>query len=135
MEELKKRLRQEEGLRLKPYMDDTGNLTIGYGHNLTANGISFAVAEQLLEGDVYHASDRYFSLPKEIQGRLNHARRRVLCELIFWIGYKGLLRFEVMLAAIKDGDFDKAADELMDSKIGRTYTTRTQELADALRAG
>jgi len=135
MEELKKRLREKEGLRLKPYQDDTGNLTIGYGHNLSANGISWAVAARLLEEDVYHASDHYFSLPKEIQEQLNHARRRVIVELIFWLGFKGLLHFEMMLAAIKDGDFEKAADELMDSKIGKMYTTRTKELADALRAG
>jgi len=135
VEELKKRLREKEGLRLKPYQDDNGFLTIGFGHNLTANGISWTVAEALLEEDLYHASDRYFSLPKEIQERLNHARRRVLVELIFWLGFKGLLRFETMLTVIKDGDFEKAADELMDSKIGRTYTTRAQELADALRTG
>jgi len=135
MEILKERLRAKEGLRLKPYQDDNGFLTIGYGHNLTANGISYAVAEQLLDEDVHHASDRYFSLPKEIQERLNHPRRRVIVELIFWLGFKGLLRFEMMLAAIVKGDFEKAADELMDSEIGRTYTTRTKELADAFRAG
>ena len=135
MEELKKRLREKEGLRLKPYQDDTGNITIGFGHNLATNGISWAVAEQLLDEDLYHASDRYFSLPKEIQERLNHPRRRVLVELIFWLGFKGLLRFEMMLKAIKAADFEKAADALMDSKIGRTYTTRTKELADALREG
>ena len=135
MEILKERLRAKEGLRLKPYQDDTGNITIGFGHNLTANGISWTVAEQLLDEDVHHASDHYFSLPKEIQEQLNHPRRRVIVELIFWLGFKGLLRFEMMLKAIKDGDFEKAADEFMDSKIGRAYTTRTQELADALRAG
>ena len=135
MEILKERLREKEGLRLKPYQDDNGFLTIGYGHNLIANGISWTVAEQLLDEDVHYASDRYFSLPKEIQERLNHPRRRVIVELIFWIGYKGLLRFEMMLKAIKDGDFEKAADELMDSKIGRAYTTRTKELANALRTG
>ena len=135
MEELKKRLREKEGLRLYPYPDDKGFLTIGYGHNLTANGISWAIAETLLDEDLHHASDKYFSLPIDIQRSLNPPRRRVIVELIFWLGFSGLLKFDKMLAAIAQGDFETAANELMDSQIGRTYTTRTRELADAMRAG
>ena len=35
-----------EGLSLKPYRCPAGKLTIGYGHNLEANGISEEIANQ-----------------------------------------------------------------------------------------
>ena len=41
-----------EGLSLKPYRCPAGKLTIGYGHNLEANGISEEIANQLLHEDL-----------------------------------------------------------------------------------
>ncbi len=40
-------IKRHEGLSLKPYMDSRGFLTIGYGRNLDANGISKSEAEYL----------------------------------------------------------------------------------------
>ena len=44
--------KQFEGLRLKPYNCPSGHLTIGYGHNLEANGITLEIAEELLKTDL-----------------------------------------------------------------------------------
>ena len=34
------RIKSHEGLSLAPYTDSVGKLTIGYGRNLTDNGVS-----------------------------------------------------------------------------------------------
>ena len=41
-----------EGLRLKPYRDTVGKLTIGWGRNLEDNGITKLEAEVLLDHDL-----------------------------------------------------------------------------------
>src|SRR4051812_7475144 len=40
------------GGRMKPYRDTEGHLTIGYGHNLDARGITPEIAAMLLEEDI-----------------------------------------------------------------------------------
>ena len=45
-------LTRSDGLRLKPYRDSAGKLTIGVGRNLDDNGISEAEARLLLARDV-----------------------------------------------------------------------------------
>ncbi len=50
-------LKTDEGFELKPYKDTQGKLTIGYGHNLTDNGISLSIAEQLLQDDINIATE------------------------------------------------------------------------------
>lgn len=134
MEILKARLKRHEGLRLKPYTCPTGRLTIGYGRNLDDVGISTAEADMMLERDLYTASNALMGHP-EIVCKLNVARRRVCIELIFWIGLRGFLRFVKMISAIRAGDFEAAAQEMMDSSLGREYAGRARELAEIMRTG
>ncbi len=46
------RLVREEGLRLKPYRDEVGKLTIGIGRNLEDVGISDSEANFMLGSDI-----------------------------------------------------------------------------------
>ena len=52
MESMIGMLKRHEGLRLKPYQDTIGKLTIGYGRNLDDRGISKEEAEYLLRNDI-----------------------------------------------------------------------------------
>uniref|UniRef100_UPI00398051FD glycoside hydrolase family protein n=1 Tax=Salmonella sp. s60093 TaxID=3159721 RepID=UPI00398051FD len=54
-ERLLDELRRDEGLRLKPYRESVGVLTIGYGRNLEANGITEREAGFLLRNDILKA--------------------------------------------------------------------------------
>lgn len=49
---LKAQLVIDEGLRLRPYRDSVGKLTIGCGRNLDDVGITAAEAMMLLDNDV-----------------------------------------------------------------------------------
>ena len=61
MEALIDSIKRHEGLRLFPYNDTTGHLSIGYGRNLTSNGISTQEAEIMLKSDI-GAARHYFDL-------------------------------------------------------------------------
>jgi lysozyme len=52
LKELRAQLYVDEGLRLKPYRDTVGHLTIGIGHNLDAKPISNRAADVILEDDI-----------------------------------------------------------------------------------
>ena len=119
-------LKRHEGLRLKPYVDTVGRLTIGYGRNLDAKGISDAEAGILLGNDAAAAITD-----------LEHfgARQAALVDLAFNVGKVGFRKFTRMIAAIEAGDFDRAAAELLDSSYARQVGRRADELAELLRLG
>jgi len=135
MDELRKRIKKAEALRLKPYRDTEGYLTIGYGRCLDIKGISKDEAEMMLETDLHHASDQYLKLPWAMTKNLNATRRRVIVEMIFNLGLGGVLGFKRMWAAIQAGDFHRGANEMMDSKWARQVRSRADRLADDMREG
>ena len=49
---LRSQLERHEGLRLKPYRDTVGKLTVGYGRNLEDVGISRDEADFMLDNDI-----------------------------------------------------------------------------------
>jgi lysozyme len=56
--------------------------------------------------------------------QLSEARQHVLLDMAFNLGMNGLLKFRKMLAAIQQGDFEKAADEMLDSKWAKDVKER-----------
>lgn len=135
MEELRKRIKKAEELRLKPYRDTEGHLSIGYGRCLDIKGISKEEAEMMFETDLFHASDQYVKLPWSMTQNLNVSRRRVIVEMIFNMGLGGVLGFKKMWAAIRVKDFNKAAHEIMDSRYAKQVRSRAERLADEMRNG
>ena len=126
--------RQFEGLRLKPYTCPSGQLTIGYGHNLEDNGITREMAEDMLYLDLEVANmECYASIPS--YAVLDDARRFVLLDMCFNMGIKKLLTFKKMLAALDKRDFLEAKKQLLDSKYARQVGNRAQVLARILETG
>ena len=52
METLRERIARHEGIRLTPYRDSVGKLTIGIGRNLDDLGITLEEAHHLLDNDI-----------------------------------------------------------------------------------
>lgn len=126
-------LQRHEGLRLVPYRDTTGHLTIGYGLNLDA-GISKAEAEWLLRTRVMAATEAVArSLPW--WARLDEVRRSVLVDMAYNLGIAGLLKFRRTLAAIERGDYDAAARGMLASLWARQVGQRAVRLATMMRTG
>ena len=126
-------IRRYEGFSKLPYKCPTGHLTIGYGHNLE-NGISAKVALFILQEDLAHA-ERAVKDAFPWWWKLDDARQFVLVDMAFNMGLAGLKGFKKMLAAIESGDFDKAAEEMLDSKYGRQVVHRARLNAEIMKTG
>ncbi|BBB22358.1 phage related lysozyme [Abyssogena phaseoliformis symbiont OG214] len=101
-----------------PYQCSVGKLTIGYGHNLDANGISAELANSLLENDVDKTC-------RELQAHkwfntLSVARKVALVDMCFNLGLPRLLKFKLMIVALKTGNYELVAKEMLDSKWDNT---------------
>lgn len=134
MDTLRAELTRDEGLRLKPYRDTTGNTTIGIGRNLSGVGISLAEANALLDSDISRAvADLDRNLPwwKSLDG----VRQRVLVNMAFNLGINGLLGFRHTLDAIRAGNFEAAANGMLASLWAKQVGQRATRLAVMMRTG
>lgn len=130
---LKLQLVHHEGIRLKPYFDSVGKLTIGVGRNLDDKGITNLEAKVLLENDIDEVEEALkLSLPWF--AGLDDVRQRVLVNMGF-MGVGRLLGFVKMLAAVSARDFDTAAAEMLDSKWAKQVGQRAIDLAYMMRTG
>ena len=133
-ERLKATLRAAEGERLKPYLDTVGKWTIGCGRNLSDNGISRSEMDFMLQNDVTAAYlDAQKLLPTFLT--LDDVRQRVLTEMVFQMGYDGVRAFKRTLLAITAGEYDRAADEMLDSEWAVQTPGRAHRLAQMMRSG
>lgn len=125
-------LKLHEGLRLDMYTCTAGKLTIGYGLNLEA-GITEEEASLLLEMrlkdielDLACEFDHWFTL--------SEVRQAVLMDMGYNLGIAGLKGFKNMIEAVNDGDFNRAADEMLDSKYAKDVGYRAARLSYMMRS-
>lgn len=120
---LRDQLTLHEGLRLKPYRDTKGILTIGIGRNLEDRGITPDEAAILLDNDI---SDTIRALSRAIPwfDSLDVVRQRALVDMGFNLGVAGLLKFRKMLAALARKDYIDASQEALDSKWAKDVGPR-----------
>lgn len=123
-----------EGLRLKPYDDGRGNLTVGFGRNLTANGITREEAEAMLRRDLANA-ERSVLTRWPWMASLDPVRYAVVIDLCFNLGPAKLSTFKRTIAAIRAGDYAFAAGCLEDSLWFRQVKTRGHRDVAAMATG
>lgn len=134
IENLKAQLKIDEGLSLKTYRCSAGYLTIGYGRNLDTCGIRDDEAELMLNNDIESAINDIKKLIPTFN-QLTSDRQQVMINMIFNLGYHKLSGFKNMLAAIESNDYNKAADEMLDSKWARQVKGRATELVRMMKKG
>jgi lysozyme len=122
----------DEGLRLKPYRDTVGKLTIGVGRNLDDRGITEVEARYLLVNDIKVAEE---DLTRNAPWwrNLDEPRQGALLNMCLNLGWPRLSRFEKMLEALKAKDYDKAAAEALDSKWATQVGDRAKRIAKELK--
>ena len=125
---------RDEGMRLKPYTDTVGKVTIGVGRNLDDVGISEDEALAMLDADIDRSMadlDRtlpwLFERPEPV--------RRALVNMCFNLGWPRLSGFRNMLDALEAGDYDRAAAEALDSRWARQVGARAERIAALFREG
>jgi len=117
---LKKRIKKNEGYSNKPYKDQLGFYTIGFGHLIRpSEKIYFKKIfnkqyfEELFEYDFNIALSCY----KKFLYKKNHkkAEKELLIEMIFQLGLKGVLKFKRMLFYLNNKKKYMTCLEMLDS--------------------
>ena len=131
---LRDRLIKNEGLRLRPYPDQFGLVTIGVGRCLDRKGISKEEAFYMLDNDIDDCID---DCRADISffGALDDVRQEVLVEMCFQMGIVGLLGFREMLYQVERRNFAAAAKEMLNSKWAKQTPNRAKELSGLMEGG
>jgi lysozyme len=125
---------RDEALRLKPYRCTAGKLTIGIGRNLDDVGITEEEARYLARNDIASVErnlDRELPWWRSLDG----TRQRVLANMCFNLGVRGLLGFRNTLAFVQAGKYLEAAQGMLASKWARQVGARAERLAIMMRDG
>lgn len=126
-------IQDEEGCRLKPYRDSKGKLTIGYG-TLIEDGITRKEADYLFENrfsEHWCKAWGYSWFPG-----LTEARQAVVVSMMYQMGRAGFNTFIKFRAALSEGKYNLAAEEMLDSKWAREDSPeRAERAADMMRSG
>lgn len=133
LDKIEQQLIRDEGLRLKPYKDSVGKLTIGIGRNLDDNGIRETEARFMLRNDVNQTINECRTL--SFFQHLNEPRQAVLINLVFNIGLARVRGFKKMLAALEHLDYTAAAIEMMDSLWAKQVGPRAVRLKEQMIKG
>lgn len=134
---LTEQLRRDEGEVLHAYEDHLGYLTIGIGRLIDrrkGGGISQEESAYLFGNDLNRIlADVKQRIPWF--DRLDEARQGVLVNMAFQMGVEGLLGFKNTLSMIERGDYDAAADGMLNSLWARQTPARARRLAIQMRTG
>lgn len=144
LNKLKSELERDEAKRLKAYKDSEGIWTIGVGYNLERHlpkdvatimcdgmCITDEAADTLLAFSINEVmvECRRLSYWKE----LSPTRKRVVANMVFNLGYAKFLTFKRLNKALAAGDWNTAAEEMVNSKWYYQVGTRSPRLVHAMR--
>jgi len=142
IEQIKEDLVRHEGYVTEIYLDSENLPTFGIGHLVTENDMEYTwpvgtpvTDERIL--DVFHkdcdvAYTDACALVLNFAGQATDAQR-VLVNMAFNLGRNRLSQFKKFLKAVNEGKYDKAADEMVDSKWYRQVKRRGEELVEIMR--
>jgi lysozyme len=135
---LETQLAIDEGVRLKPYRDTKGRLTIGIGRNLDDVGLSRGEAIVLLDADISRAEHLLDANAPWWRG-LDAVRQAVLMNMCFNMGWgdglHGLSGFHNMLGALERGDYAAASRAMQSSGWAAQVAGRALRLARMMESG
>lgn len=152
-QELYKQIALHEGIKPSVYKDTKGKRTIGIGFNLDepsnrkkAEAVGLDVQDMLSgrtlsdkeikmlynESIKQAANDANAFLPRA--GRQPPVVQKVLIDMAFNLGLTKLNKFEKMREALLEGDYNKAADEMIDSKWYNQVGNRSKTLVKMMRS-
>ena len=133
MKELLESIKHHEGFVEHVYDDSLGIPTIGYG---------FAIKDLVLEEDLCDEIllRKLHILGRSVMGKfpffdsLPSECKSVLMEMCYQLGVRGVSKFKKALKAMESGDWEKAADEMLDSKWAKQTPNRAKEMSNIIRS-
>ena len=143
IEQLRKELERDEGVKYEVYLDHLGYPTFGIGHLITDDDpeCGASVGTKVVSDRVQEAFDadvesvlsdcerlyvQFEHLPEEAQ--------LILANMMFNMGYTRLSKFKGMKRGVDARDWNAAADEMVDSRWYDQVTNRAERLVERMRS-
>ena len=143
IEQLRKELEADEGIKHEVYLDHLGLKSCAIGHLCQAgepeyemevgDPVSEERVEELFAKDIAGTLDDCQKLIPDFD-MLPDSVRLIAGNMCFNLGRQRFGAFKKMLAAIEDRDWQRAADEILDSKYARQLPARSNRLISRMRA-
>ena len=139
IERLKKQVIANEGVRKTAYKDTLNNWTIGVGHLIKLPDEEYLLDKELTDLEV----DQIFIT--DLNQAIDDARKfidadsipdeafEVVVDMAFNLGLPKLSKFKNFQQALKDKDFVKASEEMLDSRWAKQLPNRSKRLAEIMR--
>lgn len=124
-------IKREEGFRAKPYLDSRGVGTIGHG----ITWITEEESAMLVSNRVSRCMTALGTILIDNNISLDDFRKTILIDMLYQLGYDGVCRFKKMIAALVDMDYERAADEMLNSQWHIQTPVRCEQLAKRMRTG
>jgi len=123
----------DEDERLKMYKDSVDIWTIGVGRNIQERGISKDESRLMLSNDLNDSipSAERFSWYEE----LSPIRKRVIVNMIFNMGLPRFKKFKKTIKYLKNGQFEHASIEMLDSVWALQVGVRAKRLSKMMKNG
>ena len=136
MERLVKMLKLHEGVRNHVYVCTAGYETIGVGRNISESGLGLTDEEIniLLMNDIERVK-KELSTSFSWFVDLDEVRQNAIIDMCFNLGLSRLNQFVKALDGMASKDYDKAADEFMDSRWSQQVGQRAITVTEMIRTG
>jgi lysozyme len=143
IDQLREELKIDEGVKYEIYLDHLGLPTFGIGHLVLESdpehgeAVGTPISEdrvnecfdadvEVVLGECRELYEDFDDLPEEVQ--------LIIANMMFNMGRPRLSQFKGMKAGIDDRDWNRAADEMVDSRWYRQVTNRADRLVERMRA-
>jgi len=142
IDQLREELKIDEGCKYEIYLDHLGLPTFGIGHLILDSDVEhgqevgtpvsedrvnecFAKDVETVLSECKTLYSNFELLPEEVQ--------LIIANMMFNMGRPRLSQFKGMRAGIDAGDWNRAADEMVDSRWYRQVTNRADRLVNRMR--
>ena len=139
---LRKELERDEGIKYEIYLDHLGNPTLGIGHLITDNDPEYETdigtkidndrVKEAFDSDIEIVLldcellyDQFEHLPEEVQ--------LIIANMMFNMGYTRLSKFKKMKYGVDTKDWNRAAEEMINSRWYNQVTKRADRLVTRMK--
>jgi lysozyme len=143
IDQLREELKVDEGVKYEIYLDHLGLPTFGIGHLVLESDeeygqpVGTAVSEERVnecfEKDVKQVLSDCKTLYSDFDSLPGEAQL-IIANMMFNMGRPRLSKFKGMKAGVDSRDWNKAADEMVDSRWYRQVTNRADRLVNRMRS-
>ena len=143
IDQLREDLERDEGCVYEVYLDHLGYETFGIGHLIryheeeygwsVGTDVDESRVREVFEEDVKTVLsdckklyDDFYELPEEVQ--------LIIANMMFNLGYTRLSKFRGMKRGVDSRNWEKAADEMVDSRWYHQVTNRADRLVVRMRS-